>query len=195
MLIIVYRCNSLFCENKDTKDRIMILKDGEIRKYRSIRGKDFLVTNEHGELKAYTLTPYPPTKEIKHMFKAEKAKEQPEKPLPDSWCGHVFTHEERCNLMSGVRITGTDFISKKNGKKFEASIKWENGKFDVKFPKPDAKKQIHASWVIDNTAGLTAGGDPYYVCSHCGGGGHCHSAEHPDPHPDICPSCKAIMTD
>ena len=116
----------------------MFLKEGEIRKYRSIRGKLFLVENDKGKLKAYSLSPTTATKEMMHMFKTKQTKTEGEKKkpteLPDSWCGHVFTAEERCRLRTGEEVYAEDFMSRKTGKPFAAEIRWKGAYFDVKFP-------------------------------------------------------------
>ena len=43
--------------------------------------------------------------------------------VPDEWCQHKFTEDEKMILESGVELECHDFVSKK-GKTFSAKIRW-----------------------------------------------------------------------
>lgn len=46
--------------------------------------------------------------------------------IPKSWCGHMFTEDEKKSLEAGRPITVTDAISKKTGKKFTCVLTYED---------------------------------------------------------------------
>ena len=51
---------------------------------------------------------------------------------------------------------------------------------------------MKAKWIAERGV-VTPGGDPYYICSNCRGGGHLHGVESYTPHPNYCPDCGAKM--
>ena len=81
--------------------------------------------------------------------------------LPGSWCGHVFTSEERATLKSGGEVKGT--FTSKAGKQFDATLHVVKGKlepiFDV-IPKSwcghtftkDERARLEAGLVLDLSA-------------------------------------------
>ena len=44
--------------------------------------------------------------------------------IPDEWCGHKFTDDEKSLLETGVSVQCDDFVSKKSGKKFSAKVRF-----------------------------------------------------------------------
>lgn len=44
--------------------------------------------------------------------------------VPDEWCGHKFTDDEKSLLETGVSVQCDDFVSKKSGKKFSAKVRY-----------------------------------------------------------------------
>ena len=52
--------------------------------------------------------------------------------------------------------------------------------------------KIYSFWLLVKDA-CTLGGEPYYECANCHGGGHQYGVEGLLEHPNICPNCKATM--
>lgn len=55
-------------------------------------------------------------------FKTEFA--SGEQGVPDEWCGHRFTDDEKTMLAAGLSIRADDFVSKKSHKEFSCSVHW-----------------------------------------------------------------------
>ena len=63
--------------------------------------------------------------------------------LPDAWCGHQFTGDERIALKNSERLTINDFVSK-DGKHFTATIHYgknKDGRMGI-IPEFEHKKQV-----------------------------------------------------
>ena len=54
--------------------------------------------------------------------------------IPDEWCQHKFTDDEKAALESGISVEASDFVSKKTGRTFTTKVTWEEG--------DDGKKHI-----------------------------------------------------
>lgn len=44
--------------------------------------------------------------------------------IPDQWCGHTFTEDERTLLEMGKKVELTDAVSKRTGKTFSCKVSW-----------------------------------------------------------------------
>lgn len=56
----------------------------------------------------------------------------------------------------------------------------------------DMSDTIYSFWALVKNA-CTFGGEPYYQCANCHGGGHQYGVEGLRRHPKLCPDCGAIM--
>lgn len=66
------------------------------------------------------------------------------RPVPDAWCGHSFTADEKATLESGGRVHVDDAVSKKTGKTFSCDVLFKAGRIEPQFE--SSANGVPASW-------------------------------------------------
>lgn len=120
--------------------RVSVKDAYAIKEHLKVRGymfdsvtKEWYVEVPEAELKSYTA--YLDANEARYEVTdpSEMSFTMSCKALPESWCGHTFTQEEREALKNGKPVHADDFWSSKRHKHFSCSLFWESNRFRPEF--------------------------------------------------------------
>ena len=124
--------------------RVNVKDAYDIKEHLKVRGymfdsvtKDWYVEVPEAELKNYTA--YLDANEARYEVTdpADISFKRNDRALPESWCSHTFTQEERDALENGKPIRADDFWSLKRHKYFSCDLFWEGNRFRPEFT-PDS---------------------------------------------------------
>lgn len=95
--------------------------------------KDWYVEVPEAELKNHTA--YLDANDVRYEITdpVDMSFKRSDRALPESWCGHTFTQEERDALESGKSIHADDFWSLKKHRYFSCDLFWEGSRFKPEF--------------------------------------------------------------